>query len=417
MEKSISKTRKPSFHLFIPVKKSRNFRCLWIGNSLSTLGGSISMIILPILVLQLTHSTVSMGIVMACYMLPNVLILPFAGVIVDKVNRIHLMILMDAFRALISFLVMGLGIAGYLTMHTLYVGAAILGLTSGLFQPAYSALRATVFTPDIRTAANSLSQLSVQAMSLIGPPIGGIIAYKSAPIGFGIDGITYLISLISLLCMTNDKKSHHVSHTSGNRFNWKDLLGGIHTLKQSTWLWVTILAFSFINICTTGIISIIIPCLINVHYHLEPIVYGFVMSGEGIGAAIAAFIFGMRRRWHFRGYMAYIGTGIYGFVLLLMTFVSSPPLLVLLMVAGGMGIMTFGLVWETSLQELVSDESFGRVASLDMLGSFALLPAGYLFTGWFSKAAGGITAMTVLSSAVLVTVFIVLCIPKIRQFD
>jgi hypothetical protein len=43
--------------------------------------------------------------------------------------------------------------------------------------------------------------------------------------------------------------------------------------------------------------------------------------------------------------------------------------------------MIFALVWETSLQELVPEEAFGRVASLDMLGSFALLPLGHLGVG------------------------------------
>jgi hypothetical protein len=39
--------------------------------------------------------------------------------------------------------------------------------------------------------------------------------------------------------------------------------------------------------------------------------------------------------------------------------------------------MLFGLIWETSPQELVPEEKFGRVVSLDMLGSFGLLPVGY----------------------------------------
>ncbi|GGL46649.1 hypothetical protein GCM10007968_08420 [Sporolactobacillus putidus] len=81
-------------------------------------------------------------------------------------------------------------------------------------------------------------------------------------------------------------------------------------------------------------------------------------------------------------------------------------------------MMAFGLIWETSLQELVAPEAFGRVASLDMLGSFALLPAGFLFTGWFANIIGGAAAITILgATVVLSTVLILLCIPAIRKFD
>lgn len=67
-----------------------------------------------------------------------------------------------------------------------------------------------------------------------------------------------------------------------------------------------------------------------------------------------------------------------------MPFVSWAPALIGLMAIEGFGIMIFGLIWETSVQELVPEEAFGRVASLDMLGSFALLPLGYVVVGQVS---------------------------------
>lgn len=70
--------------LLLPVKVSRHFKFLWIGQLLSTLGSSITMVILPVVVYSLTGSTVVMGMTMAMYMLPNILALPFAGLVVDQ---------------------------------------------------------------------------------------------------------------------------------------------------------------------------------------------------------------------------------------------------------------------------------------------------------------------------------------------
>lgn len=141
------------------------------------------------------------------------------------------------------------------------------------------------------------------------------------------------------------------------------------------------------------------------------------MACSGAGAVVAALIFGGRQRWHKRGLLAYGGVLISGMSLLLMPFVSWAPGLIGLMALEGFGIMIFGLIWETSLQELVPEEAFGRVASLDMLGSFALLPLGYLVVGWLANIIGGTVTIIILAIAAIVVVAIALLVPSIRKFD
>ncbi|MDF2565567.1 MAG: major Facilitator Superfamily protein [Massilibacillus sp.] len=89
----------------------------------------------------------------------------------------------------------------------------------------------------------------------------------------------------------------------------------------------------------------------------------------------------------------------------------------MLMLIEGAGIMVFGLIWEISLQELVENEAFGRVASLDMIGSFALMPVGYLLTGWLAQIIGGTVSMLILSGTLIFSTMAVLLIPQIRHFD
>ncbi|MDR4174354.1 MFS transporter, partial [Bacillus nitratireducens] len=75
-----------------------------------------------------------------------------------------------------------------------------------------------------------------------------------------------------------------------------------------------------------------------------------------------------------------------------------------LMSMEGFGMVIIALIWETSLQELVPDEAFGRVASLDMLGSFALLPLGYVFVGWLATVIGGKITIILLAILLLLTI-------------
>lgn len=61
--------------------------------------------------------------------------------------------------------------------------------------------------------------------------------------------------------------------------NWKqDFMKGIAVLRSQPWLWITILAFSFINICYAGITSILVPWLFKVHHGWEPYIYGLVVT-------------------------------------------------------------------------------------------------------------------------------------------
>ncbi|MCU5371128.1 MULTISPECIES: MFS transporter [Bacillus cereus group] len=404
--------------LLLPVKASPHFKFLWIGQLLSTLGSSITMVILPVVVYSLTGSTVVMGMTMAMYMLPNILALPFAGLVVDRMDRVKVMLFTDIIRCILMLLLATLIFMDVLTIPLLYVLVALYGLMEGIFQPAYAAVRAKVFVPEIRNAANALTQMSNQGIRLIGPALGGlIVSVASAGIGFGLDAVTYLLSFFCLLFL-REIKFEKVKPIEKKKVDYKqEFMEGVFVLKSHPWLWITILVFSFINICYAGIIVVLIPWLFNVHHHFEAYVYGLGMASSGVGAVVAALIFGGRERWYKRGILAYGGVLISGCALLIMPFITWAPVLIVLMAIEGFGMMIFGLIWETSLQELVPEEAFGRVASLDMLGSFALLPLGYVAVGWLATVIGGEITIITLAILVLVTIGVALCVPSIRRFD
>ncbi|WP_179038032.1 MFS transporter [Paenibacillus sp. URB8-2] len=404
-----------------PFAQSRAFPFLWLGHLISFLGSSITMVILPVLVYSLTGSTTTMGIVMAVYMLPNVLMLPFAGHIVDRVDRVKIMLLADILRFLIMTGTAVLALADLLSIPLLLVLVGGYGMLDGLFQPAYAAVRASVFTPDIRIAANSLSQITTQAVRLIGPALGGLlITHWSAGFGFGIDAFTYLSSMVCLLYLRKalGHRSQAKETTLRHSVHWKDdFKEGIAILRGHPWLWITILAFCFINICFTGVTSVLIPWLFKVHHGWEPYLYGLAVTFSGVGAIIAGLLLGMRNEWKNRGLIAYGGALISGLALLSLSFAPTAGAAIALFALEGFGIMLFSMIWEISLQDLVPQEAFGRVASLDMMGSFALLPIGYIVVGWTADWIGGIATIAIFAGLGISAILLVLCIPSIRRFQ
>lgn len=124
----------------------------------------------------------------------------------------------------------------------------------------------------------------------------------------------------------------------------KDFMAGFIILKRYPWLWISILASSFINICYSGIIAVLIPWLFKVHHSYSPVVYGVVMASSGVGAMLGAFVYGARKHWKHRGLLAYLGALTSGLALLLLSIVTWMPGLIMRMMLEGFGIMIFAII-------------------------------------------------------------------------
>lgn len=408
-------------NLWAPLQASRNFTSLWSGQSLSQFGDAVLWVTLPLAVYAQSRSTLEMGYIMGLLMFPQVLLLPFAGILVDRVSRVRLMLSTESVRcglvAILSFL------AATHRMNFSVLGGFVFlyGVMDALFQPAYSAVRAQIFTEDIRNPALSLTQISMQMSRLLGPALGGVIVgFFSVSAGFALDAVTLALSLATLTFLRlppPGAKEQMESGESSLRNFVQELMLGVTELRKHAWLWITIVAFCVINIAEAGLMTILVPWLIKVHLDLTDSTYGLVSSASGVGAILVAILFSRRNTWHRRGLIAYSGTGFSGICLLLLPFAHQTVILMMLVAGTSAGIMLFGLVWEGSLQELVPTEAYGRVASLDLFGSWALLPVGNVFTGWLAATIGGANAMWAEAGFMVFVVAFVVLVPSIRRFD
>ncbi len=110
---------------------SADFWTFWTGQTLSNLGGSFSMFALPLLVYQLTHSAVSLGITSASVFLPYLLFGLVIGAWLDRVDRKRLMIATDLARALVIAAIPALYLTGHLSVWWIY-GLGFVSSTLGI---------------------------------------------------------------------------------------------------------------------------------------------------------------------------------------------------------------------------------------------------------------------------------------------
>jgi MFS family permease len=401
-----------------PFRTSRSFTALWSGRLLSGLGDEAFNVILPMAVYSFTDSALTMGILMTLRVIPHILLQPFTGVLVDRFPRIALMMTSDLMRFILLVVLSVLGIERQLTTMTLAVTMLLYGAMSVLFRPAYMALRRQIFTPDIRNAAISLTQISSQVTRLIGPSLGGLImTYTSFVIGFMFDAATFVLSVLSLVFIRRTDEKLRSKPLQTEHAFIQDLLAGYRETVRHPWIWVGILSWTFIIISYSGIIPILLPWLLKVHFGYPDYTYGLVVSMSGVGAILAGFVAGSVPRWKRRGVISYGAVAIQGLALLAMSLTQWLPGLMIMMAVSSAGSMLFGIVHEGILQELVPDEFFGRVISVEVFSASIAQPIGYLLTGLLFKEIGGIHTMMLEATMMFVVVILTLCLPSIRCFE
>jgi len=153
-------------------------------------------------VLGATHSTVSVSLIVILVTLPGLVVPPFGGVLIDRVDRRYLGIIIDAARAVVVLGTAALAFMGHLELWELYSMVFLLGVGFAIYWSTTNALVQELVPQEKLIAANATVLIAVQGgMAAAGALVGFI--YERAGLGgiLGIDGTTYVISAICLLLL------------------------------------------------------------------------------------------------------------------------------------------------------------------------------------------------------------------------
>ena len=184
----------------------RNFLLLYIGENVSLIGDQFYIIALPWLTILITNSGISLGTVLMSAAIPRAVLMLFGGVFSDRFSPRLVMLVSNALRGLliVSFTLI---VAFKLTqLWHLYFFAASFGILDGFFIPASKSIIPTLVPREYLVASNTLSQGTSQVILLIGPALGGLlIATAGIETAFAIEGLTFIITTVTLLLIKSTK--------------------------------------------------------------------------------------------------------------------------------------------------------------------------------------------------------------------
>jgi MFS family permease len=182
------------------VFRHRNFRLLWVGETASSLGSSVTGIALPLVALTELHAgVIAVSLLSAAAWLPWVVIGLPAGAWVDRLRRRPVMMIADiASLALFASVPVAVWLDA-LTMTQLLAVALLTGVAKVFFATAYRSYLPTLLEADELVEGNSRLFGSDSAASVVGPGLGGVLAQAvGAAIGLLADAASFAVSLFCL---------------------------------------------------------------------------------------------------------------------------------------------------------------------------------------------------------------------------
>lgn len=403
------------------LRRNGDFRNLWLGSVVSQLGDWFNVIAAAAIVNRLTESGAALSFFFVSRYLPLFLFSPVGGVLADRFDRRHIMIISDLLR--------GVTVLGFLLVRDardlplFYVLTVIQFSLSALFTPARGAVLANVVAPKDLVAANALDSLTWSTMLALGAFLGGVVAALfGAETAFVADALSFVLSayLISRIAASpratrppaaaavaaRPSPRHRFEFLDGFRYLWREpFILGIALAKAGgslVWGAINVLevkyAYDLFPLAGSERLGIAEPGTATLGF-----IYVFAGLGTGLGPLV------MRRWLGDSPRRLVLGVGV-GFVI--MTLGTA-----WLVVVGGLGALLLatltrtvgtGTLWVFSsalLQTIVPDRFRGRVfsfefAALTLTQSISIVVAGALIDRAGLPVAG---VMAVQAAAAVVT--------------
>ena len=226
------------------AKNLRTFYTIILTQTLSLIGSRISGLAMGIWVFNETGNATPLALVAFFYILPQVILQSFAGVLADRWDRKRVMALSDAGQALGTILLLGLFASGAFQIWHLYLITFIQSVF-GVFQgPAFTA-SVTMLVPDEqRDRANAIMQMSHPAAGIIAPAIAGLVFAAIGVTGaIVIDLVTFIIAVIVILSVhiPRPRKTEEGAKLSGTVL--QELVAGLRYLwERPSLFWLLMMA-------------------------------------------------------------------------------------------------------------------------------------------------------------------------------
>jgi len=362
--------------LFTPLRH-RNFRFLWIGQTISALGNPFQTVALLWLVIQLTGSALDLAAVLLSLSIPQALTTLTGGVLTDRHDARTVMLWSDSLRIITSGTITLFAFLNWLPFWLLCTILVIHGIANGIFSPAVNSIVPRLLPEEALSGANSLIQMMSQlGVSLGVLPAGLLIAFGGPVLAFGVNALSFAIAVLATLLMdplTSQEREQKQSPFQAG-------VQGFLYLREVPWLVAILLMDVCASTASIGPTTIGLPLLTQSIFHSNSAGYSLLIWSFGCGTIVGTLLPTLYPQQVKRGVLVVTIQVIEVPILAAIAFVPL-PIAACCLAALGLLNGSISILFLTLIQVHVRKIMLGRVMGFFMLASFGFVPLSYLATG------------------------------------
>jgi predicted MFS family arabinose efflux permease len=371
------------------VATSRNFGPYFVGNAVSASGTWFQNLAASVLVFQLTHSPLLLGVLNVCQFLPVLVLSPWAGRVADLYDRKRVLLVTQPAAAVASGALALIALTGRATVAIVFVFSICLGSLTAFSNASQMALIGSLVHRDDLPQAVALNSITFNAARAIGPVCAAaVIAVFGTATAFAVNSLSYVVLAVGVLLV------HPAPTARSGRASLRESFAVLRATPRLLGYLAVVLTVSFATdpVNTEG------PALADA-FGLSPVWAGAIVGVFGAGAVSAGVLVGGRTASSRRmaGTLVVMGCGLVG--------LGVMPWFALALVfagAAGVGYLTSNVAATSQLQLGVDEALRGRIMAIWSIAFLGIRPVASVIDGSLAGVIGVRAATVVMATPAFV---------------
>ncbi len=393
-----------------PLRRSREFRLLFIGQGVSFFGSMVTYVALPYQAYHLSHSSLVVGLLSLTELVALLITAFVGGALADAVDRRRMVRLTETAMCLVI---------GALVVNSLVVNPRLWALFAvafaaagieGLQRPSLDAMVPRLVSADELPAAAALSSLKGNLGMVAGPPVAGVlIVLVGLPLTYGLDVVTFVVSLVALSLMRAVPPP-----PASDGLSFRAISDGLRYARSRQDLLGSYLID--MNAMFFGIPTALFP-QVATHFGGAGML-GVLYASPSAGSLVVTLTSGWAHRVRRHGRAIALAAGLWGLGIIGFGLARSLPVAVAGLVIAGGADMVSGLFRSTMWNESIPDSLRGRLAGIEMLSYSSGPLLGNVESG-LVEAWAGLQASIVSGGALCLvgTIALAAAMPRFWKYD
>jgi MFS family permease len=378
-----------------PLRNSRDFRLLFVGQMINMLGNQLTVVAIPFQVFALTRSSLQVGGVSLAQVVPLVVGALVGGSAGNALGRRTVMVATSlVLTATSSALAVNAGL-GHPSLVLIYVASALGAGAGGAYSTACSSVTPSLVTPERLMAAFAAMQVVDQIGMVGGPALSGLLLQViHLQWVFALDALSSVALVVTVACM-----AALGSKPSGGRGRHPSLREGIRAIRADQVLLGAYLID--LNAMVFGAPNSLFPALNHSVFGGKPSTLGFLYAAPGAGALLGAVTTGWLSRIRRQGIAVMVAVSVWAAAIVAFGLVRTLWIALTLLAVAGWADVISAVLRTTVLQTRAGEALRNRIASVQMaaveggprLGGFESGALAAATTTEFSVVGGGLVAL------------------------